>query len=326
MTKQVDFYEAVRNEENVLQARNLQTGEVVDVRENDGLEAIRYSMLNTAEKKGDVVRVQNGKCKRIPPQEAKVEMEQSSKKDYSEIREERDPEIMFENLEILTRLVGRGINPSLLVTGMAGMGKTHIVNSTLRDMNMEESKHFIQIKGRATAVGLYCALYEYQDKVIVFDDCDSIFKDDDAVNILKGALDSYDKRIISYLSGSPLKDAYENPIPHSFEFKGKIIFISNRSQSQLDPALKSRSFVAEVSLNQKQMFQRIEKLMPDMETAIPMKSKELALQIMKELAAEFRGVEINLRSFIKASRLTSLGQPIDSTKSLIAEQIITPDR
>jgi hypothetical protein len=51
-----------------------------------------------------------------------------------------------------------------------------------------------------------------------------------------------------------------------------------------------------------------------------MPAKEQALALMKELNEEFDGVEINLRSFIKAARICAMG--FDNPKMMIAEQII----
>ena len=76
-------------------------------------------------------------------------------------------------------------------------------------MGLRESYDFVHFKGRATAAGLFITLYENSDKIIVLDDCDSVFKDDDAVNILKGALDSYDTRKISYITTKALKMSSE---------------------------------------------------------------------------------------------------------------------
>ena len=240
------------------------------------------------------------------------------KMSFLNVVEKRDPEVMFNNLERLTKMVGRGIQPSLVVTGMAGMGKTHIVKETLTDMGLIESKDFVHFKGRATAAGLFVTLYENNDKIIVLDDCDSVFKDDDAVNILKGALDSYDTRKISYISTKSLKDEFGGEVPRNFEFSGRIIFISNISQSKLDEAIRSRSFVADVDLTNEQMFERIEQLMPKMESRVPASAKAQALELMKELDAEFE-IEINLRSFIKAARICAMG--FENPKMLVAEQI-----
>jgi hypothetical protein len=219
-------------------------------------------------------------------------------------------------------MVGRGIQPSLVLTGMAGVGKTHLVKETLKGMGLTESSDFVHFKGRTTAAGLYITLYNNSNKIIVFDDCDSVFKDDDAVNILKAALDSYDTRQISYISTRPLKDEFGEPIPTRFEFTGKIIFISNINQSKLDEAIRSRSFVADISMNTEQMFLRMEQLMQTIESKIPMPAKQQALAIMKALHAKYDGVDINLRSFIKAARIAAMGFPEAELENLIAEQII----
>jgi hypothetical protein len=241
---------------------------------------------------------------------------------FLSVVETRDPETMFGNLERLTKMVGRGIQPSLVITGMAGVGKTHLVKETLKQMGLRESYDFEHFKGKATAAGLYMTLYANSDKIVVLDDCDSVFKDDDAVNILKAALDSYDTRQISYISTRPLKDEFGEPIPTRFEFTGKIIFISNINQSKLDEAIRSRSFVADISMNTDQMFLRMEQLMQTIESKIPMPAKQQALSIMKALHAKYDGVDINLRSFIKAARIAAMGFPETELENLIAEQII----
>jgi len=239
------------------------------------------------------------------------------------VLEKRDPQVMFNNLERLTKMVGRGIQPSLVLTGMAGVGKTHLVKETLKGMGLTESSDFVHFKGRTTAAGLYITLYNNSNKIVVFDDCDSVFKDDDAVNILKAALDSYDTRRISYISSKPLKDEFGNPLPSQFEFTGRIIFISNINQSKLDEAIRSRSFVADITMNTTQMFQRMEQLMDSMERSIPLPAKQKALEIMKSLDSKYAGIEVNLRSFIKAARICAMG--FDNAEEMVAEQIIAAE-
>ena len=297
--------------------KNVKSGEIA------AKGVIRDIQLRNAEKNREVLFVaMNGRVTRMPAAEAGVAVKapEPIKMSFMTVREKRDPQEMFTNLERLTKMVGRGIQPSLVVTGGAGMGKTHLVKQTLADMGLDESSDFVHFKGRATPAGLFITLYENSDKIIVLDDCDSVFKDDDAVNILKGALDSYDSRKISYITSKPLKDEFGIEVPRHFEFTGRIIFISNIEQSKLDEAIRSRSFVADIDMTQDQMFTRIEQLMPKMESRIPLAAKEQALQLMKELNVEFSGLDINLRSFIKAARICAMG--FDNPKMMIAEQII----
>lgn len=294
--------------------KNVATGEIV------GQDVIRHIQLLNAEKNNEVLFVAaTGRITRMPAAQSGVAPE-PQKMSFMSVKQQQDPETMFTNIERLTKMVGRGIQPSLVITGGAGMGKTHLVKNTLEGMGLRESYDFVHFKGRATAAGLFITLYENSDKIIVLDDCDSVFRDDDAVNILKGALDSYDTRKISYITTKALKDEFGTEVPRHFEFSGRIIFISNISQSKLDEAIRSRSFVADVDLTTDQMFTRMAQLMPKMESRIPLAAKEQALQLMRELNEEFDGLEINLRSFIKAARICAMG--FEDPKMMIAEQII----
>jgi hypothetical protein len=296
-----------------LVAKNVATGSIAP--EN----LIRYIQIRNAEKNSELLVVNgNGRVSRM--HNTNYKSNEPQKLSFMSVVEKRDPKVMFNNLERLTKMVGRGIQPSLVITGGAGLGKTYLVKKTLTDMGLEEAKQFVHFKGRATAAGLFVTLYENSDKIIVLDDCDSVFKDMDAVNMLKAALDSYDTRKLSYISTKPLKDAYGDPVPRHFEFTGKIIFISNISQSKLDEAIKSRSFVSDISMNTKQMFQRIDDLKNQIETKIPNEVKDKALEIMKSLEKKYDGVEINLRSFIKACRICAMG--FDNAEGMVAEQII----
>ena len=314
----MNVFEAVRVK-GKLMAKNVNTGEFAP----KGL--IRDVQLRTAEANREVMMVSaSGRVTRVAGATAGVSIQApSSKMSFLSVVESRDPEVMFSNLERLTKMVGRGIQPSLVITGMAGVGKTHLVKETLKQMGLRESYDFEHFKGKATAAGLFITLYQNSDKIVVLDDCDSVFKDDDAVNILKAALDSYDTRKISYISTKPLKDEFGEPIPAHFEFTGKIIFISNIHQSKLDEAIRSRSFVADISMNTGQMFQRMEQLMQSMEPRIPVAAKQQALDIMKELDAKFGGVDINLRSFIKAARICAMG--FEDPTMMVAEQIIAAE-
>ena len=309
------MFEAVRVNGKLV-ARNVNTGEIAE----KGL--IRDVQLRSAEANCETLVVtSNGRVSRVPAANTtESESPSNFKMSFTSVIDNRDPEDMFANLERLTKMVGRGIQPSLVLTGMAGVGKTHLVKETLKGLGLRESYDFEHFKGKATAAGLYMTLYQNSDKIVIFDDCDSVFKDDDAVNLLKAALDSYDTRKISYISTRPLKDEFGEPIPTHFEFTGKIIFISNINQSKLDSAIRSRSFVADITMNTQQMFLRMTQLMNTMEPRIPLAAKEQALSIMKDLDSKYAGVDINLRSFIKAARICAMG--FEDPTMLIAEQII----
>ena len=230
------------------------------------------------------------------------------------------PGQMFSDMCNLATMVANGIAPSMLVTGDPGLGKTYNVIRTLRAQGLTEGTDFIHVKGRATAAGMFITLFENTDKMIIFDDCDSVFRDADAVNILKGALDSYDRRIISWMAAKPLRDSDGIALPRSFEFRGQVIFISNMPIANVDSAIRSRSFVIDITLTADQMLQRMRDLLPEVEPGVPGLVKMDALDGLAEAYARYQGVELNFRSLIKAIRIRQAG--FENWKAMIAEQVM----
>jgi len=67
----------------------------------------------------------------------------------------------------------------------------------------------------------------------------------------------------------------------------------------------------------------MEQLMDSMERSIPLPAKQKALEIMKSLDSKYAGIEVNLRSFIKAARICAMG--FDNAEEMVAEQIIAAE-
>ena len=138
-------------------AKNVVTGEIAA----KGM--IRDTQLRTAETNKELCIVSaSGRVTRIPAMEMGILPEKAPKPKMSFMtaKAEIDPAIMFANIERLTKMVGKGIQPSLVITGSAGTGKTYLVKQTLSEMGLEESTDFVHFKGRATAAGLFVTLYE----------------------------------------------------------------------------------------------------------------------------------------------------------------------
>jgi len=170
----------------------------------------------------------------------------------------------FEFVEKLVKMVADGIQPSALIVGKGGVGKTHTVTTTLLNCgyidisDMEEESvpsgalAFRKITGSSSAKGLYRSLYENNGKVIILDDCDSVFDSDSSLNILKGSLDSNDSRVISWNS-----EMKTDELPRCFEFTGSIIFISNRSLDSIDQAVRSRSMTVDLAMSKNETVERM---------------------------------------------------------------------
>ena len=137
------------------------------------------------------------------------------------------------------------------------------------------------IKGFSSAKGLYRALFENNGKLIIFDDCDSIHKDANAVNILKGALDSTGERWISW-NAEEGRGAMK--LPRSFMFTGRVIFISNKSMASFETAFKTRCHRVDLTMFASEKIERMEFIInqPSFEPDTKMEIKIAALEFLRE--------------------------------------------
>jgi hypothetical protein len=198
-----------------------------------------------------------------------LEFDQAAiKKRENEVARESDESILqrlgerFEILDEMTKAVRTGDVRAMIVSGPPGVGKSFGVEKVLQkdglfDTLAEKKPKFEIVKGAMSALGLYAKLYEFSDakNVVVFDDCDSILMEDLSLNILKGALDSSERRFIAWNTDSRLLRS--EGIPDRFEFKGAAIFITNikfehvkskRLRDHLD-ALESRCHYIDLQMD-----------------------------------------------------------------------------
>jgi hypothetical protein len=176
----------------------------------------------------------------------------------------------FEFVEQMVSMVSKKTIASAIITGEGGLGKTHTVLASLDKAGftnvtdladfeigsiVNTSKSYRVIKGFSTAKGLYRSLFESNGMVLVFDDCDSVLKDPVALNLLKGALDSYGERYINW--NAEMRDP---DLPRSFKFTGSIVFISNMDLDRVDQAVKSRALCVDLTMTQEQKVERMEVL------------------------------------------------------------------
>ena len=181
---------------------------------------------------------------------------------------ETDDEVMdrieqrFEILQQMTRATISGDVRAMIVVGPPGVGKSYGVEFELEkaglfDRISNKKIKYEVVKGAMTPIGLYCTLYRHSDSnnVLVFDDCDSVFQDELALNILKAALDSGKKRKIHWNSDSAM--LRREGVPDVFDFNGGCIFITNlkfdnlkskKMQDHLE-ALQSRCHFLDLTLN-----------------------------------------------------------------------------
>ena len=256
-------------------------------------------------------------------------------------------ETLFEDLNDLATLVAKKVRPSLLVVGGAGTGKTFTVMKAVKKAGLKEKENYLVVKGKTSTYGLYETLFLYHDKLVIFDDCDDVFANGDSRNLLKAALDSYDKRIISWNSKLTMntsgmadaeKKAYDDSLrdamlsgawsagdkdaqkmPSEFEFKGGVIFISNIPKDKMEQAIISRSLTIDVTLSRDEMFERIELIMKDInpgDGSATMEDKEEVLKYLKQESEAGNMGYPSMRTFVAGLEVKMSGLP--RWKSLMA--------
>lgn len=229
----------------------------------------------------------------------------------------------FSILDEMSKACISGDIRAMIVTGPPGVGKSHGVTTqmekaTLFDQVAGRKVRFEIVKGTMSAIGLFALLYKFSDRknVLVFDDCD-IWEDQDAVNILKGALDSGKTRRISYNKDSRL--LREEGVPNTFDFHGSIIFITNKTfdnkratkiQPHLD-ALQSRSHFLDLTINtERDKMLRIRQVHRDADPGLfvdygfTKEQEDMVLDFMWDNHTKLR--EISLRMTLKIADLVKI--------------------
>ncbi len=223
----------------------------------------------------------------------------------------------FDFVKQMVDMVASKTIASAVITGQGGLGKTHSVlkaldNTGLKNVSdiasfevgakVNSRNSYRIIKGYSTAKGLYRSLFEGNGMVLVFDDCDSVLKDDVALNLLKGALDSYSERYISWNA-----DMRDEDLPRSFKFDGAVIFISNMDLESIDQAVRSRALCVDVSMTEEQKVERMMEIIKDVEfmPEIEMVAKIEAIEFIRSILASINN--LSLRSLIATVKIRSRG-------------------
>jgi len=194
--------------------------------------------------------------------------QEAIRRTHEAVAKESDEQILarlgerFAILDMMTEAVRAGDVRAMIVSGPPGVGKSFGVEAVLQkagllDILAERKAKFQVVKGAMSAIGLYAKLYEFSKagNVVVFDDCDDILMEEQSLNTLKGALDSSERRFISWNTDSRILRS--EGIPDRFEFCGAAIFITNikfehvRSKKLRGPldALESRCHYIDLQMD-----------------------------------------------------------------------------
>lgn len=321
-------------------------------------------------------RKPNGAFFRVPGMDgvaAQLERMMSNQLDVN--AEDSSMETQYEDLTEKVQLILGGQSSfikSLLITGAPRSGKTFNVMKTVKELGLVDGVDYTKKTGSITVTSLYRTLLQRINGLVIFDDCDSVARDDDGINILKGALDTSPVREISYdnqrmvdvdgfsvakreeyanrvsrllndgeytreddaffrpiaekygvktgpkkkrgrpkvnrdedddFGDASLDDEVEIPededgeiegqteilafvtkrLPNKFDFKGRVIFISNLDQDDWDPAILARSFRIQMNFKGGEMLDYIDKIKANIKCSLTDEEKQETMDYVREL-------------------------------------------
>jgi hypothetical protein len=230
---------------------------------------------------------------------------------------------VFDEIRLKVNQLAYGYAVSLVITGMSGVGKTHDTEQALINTN----KDYESVSGGISTPGLFELLFTRNGEIILFDDCDSVFDNQDSINILKAALDSkkirkisrslkthfdtkgmsqedilanhlgdYTKMSKSEISENPNEVARphlfnisnKGKLPKNFIYTGRIIFISNYKKEDIDPTLVTRASAnIDVKLTHDEVLARMKMILKFVYKNLSMDKKEEVLRLMDYLSTNY---------------------------------------
>lgn len=237
---------------------------------------------------------------------------------------ERTPYLeTLDHLAGLVQAVIKGSFNALFVAGKGGTGKTQTVERVLEANGLTDGDGYFKNTGSASAAGVYTLLYHHRNDIILFDDSDGALADVDARNLIKAATDTKKSRKMVWNKRSSFifdpesedPEQYEDDAtmaPKYFDFKGRIIFISNLPLAKLDPdgALRTRAFVINVDPTDDEMFEHMERILHDIRLEGDMTlSKDERENVLKVVKTSKRKGDVSLRKLVRALNLAASGAP-----------------
>lgn len=231
--------------------------------------------------------------------------------------ERATPEERFEDMAAYIDMILMGRRPLALICGAPGVGKTYRISQQLKKAGKQFGDDLYVMKGKCTPTALYTTLFQYKanKQILFFDDCDSIFKDDDAINILKAAYDSSDERRVSWNVANPIPMPQEvaelcDPdeivfdtvkqkyyYPKTFVYEGQGIIATNYRAGQIDTAVRNRALICDLDFTVEEVLGLIRDIVGKTMTKYPEDVKEQTLNFLKELGEAGADCELSVRSF-----------------------------
>jgi len=200
----------------------------------------------------------------------------------------------FAYMENLIEIAIEGGIKALFISGEGGIGKSYIVENTLDRLELEYGEDYALIKGHSTPRATYQLLHKYQDKVVIFDDCDSVLTSPQTESIMKAVLDAWaTRRTVSWLTTRK-----DSEVLRSFEFTGTIIFVSNLNRNRIDKAMLSRCVVMDMEMTVEEKIERLQGLLYTIKHKADSNQRRQVFRLIKQF--RYNILDLNVRTLLKA--------------------------
>lgn len=256
-----------------------------------------------------------------------------------EEEERATPEERFSDMESYIQMVIDKEAPLALICGAPGVGKSYRIEKLLNKNGLYDEEGFKLMSGKCTPTSLFTELFQWKEpgQIIFFDDCDSIFRDDDAINILKAAYDSKNTRRVSWNILKPIlcpSDVVEKTDPESlyydavtdkwyypkkFVYEGGGIIATNYRAGQIDTAVRNRALICDLDFTVTEILGLIKDIVGKTMTKYSEEVKDQAYDFLLALGESGADCELSVRSFGTCCKIFTSDAPEKSKMRRVRE-------
>jgi len=186
----------------------------------------------------------------------------------------------------------------LLIYGPPGTGKTFVTRLVLYKLNQKYKYVRGSTGGQVLIDSLIKLLFNNSKDLLLLDDFDDVLANQQAINIMKAATETTEKRIITAPRSDKLSQDTTVTVPEKFVFEGKIILITNKEKDEIDRALISRMGGINIRFTSDQMVKIFKKMIDIISPEVDKKIKEEVLNYLVYLKNKHGNkIRIDFRTF-----------------------------
>src|SRR2546428_6198902 len=128
----------------------------------------------------------------------------------------------YAELEKIVHGLSRGDQKLLIVLGSQGLGKG-------RGLRQAMAGQACWLEDNASAFGLYCQLWHHQNRPVVLDDLDGLYRNHDGIRLLKSLTQTEPHKTVSWYTDAATLQREQ--IPHEFPTSSRLAIITNEWQT-----------------------------------------------------------------------------------------------